>query len=78
MGLWAVEAPKLSLDNQLTDGGQVASFTRRPPLTLQEDSWYSFVKNLSRPHGHSAAGRIRSNEKKNPVTSGPEPATSGL
>jgi hypothetical protein len=28
------------LDNRLTDGGKV-SFTRRPPFTPQEDSWYS-------------------------------------
>jgi hypothetical protein len=26
----------------------------------QEDSWSSFLSELSRPHGHGAAGRIRS------------------
>jgi hypothetical protein len=31
------------LDNQLTDDGEVVSLTRRPPFTLQEDSWYSFL-----------------------------------
>jgi hypothetical protein len=30
-------------DNQLKDGGKVVSPTRRPPVTLQEDSWYSFL-----------------------------------
>jgi hypothetical protein len=30
------------LDNRLTDGGEV-SLTRRPPLTPQEDSWYSYL-----------------------------------
>jgi hypothetical protein len=30
---------------------------------LQEDFWYSFLlKRLSKPHGHSVAGRIRSIE----------------
>jgi hypothetical protein len=32
------------LNNQLTDGAEVVSLTRRPPaLYLQEDSWYSFL-----------------------------------
>jgi hypothetical protein len=31
------------LDNRLTDGGEGVSFTRRPPFTPQEDSWYSFL-----------------------------------
>jgi hypothetical protein len=31
------------LDNRLTDGGEVVSLTRRPALTRQEDSWYSFL-----------------------------------
>jgi hypothetical protein len=31
------------LDNQLTDGGEVVSLTRRPPFTPQEDFWYSFL-----------------------------------
>jgi hypothetical protein len=37
-----------------------ASRASRP--LAQEDSWYSF---LSRPHGHSVVGRIRSTEKSN-------------
>jgi hypothetical protein len=28
------------LDIRLTDDGKVASLTRRPPFTPQEDSWY--------------------------------------
>jgi hypothetical protein len=31
------------LDNLLTDGVEVASLTRQPPLTPQEESWYSFL-----------------------------------
>jgi hypothetical protein len=31
------------LPNRLTDDGEVVSLTRRPPFTLQEDSWYSFL-----------------------------------
>jgi hypothetical protein len=33
------------LDRWLTDGGEVVSFTRKPPFTPppQEDSWYSFL-----------------------------------
>jgi hypothetical protein len=31
------------LDNRLTDGGEVVSVTRQPPLTPQDDSWYSFL-----------------------------------
>jgi hypothetical protein len=31
------------LDNRLTDGGEVVSLTRRPPFTLLEDFWYSFL-----------------------------------
>jgi hypothetical protein len=32
------------LDNQLTDGSEVVSLTRRPTaLYPQEDSWYSFL-----------------------------------
>jgi hypothetical protein len=32
-----------SLDNRLTDGGEVVSFKRQPPFTAQDDSWYSFM-----------------------------------
>jgi hypothetical protein len=31
------------LDNRLTDGGEIVSLTRRPPLPSQEDSWYLFL-----------------------------------
>jgi hypothetical protein len=31
--LWDVEAPTFSLDNRLTDGGEVVSLTRRPTFT---------------------------------------------
>jgi hypothetical protein len=31
------------LDVRLIDGGKVAILTRRPPFTLQENSWYSFL-----------------------------------
>jgi hypothetical protein len=31
------------LDNRFTDGGKVASLTRLPPFTPQEDSWYLFL-----------------------------------
>jgi hypothetical protein len=31
------------LDNRLTDGGEVASLTRRPPFSPQENLWYSFL-----------------------------------
>jgi hypothetical protein len=31
------------LDNRLTDGGEVVGLRHRPPFTLQEDSWYSFL-----------------------------------
>jgi hypothetical protein len=31
------------LDSRIIDGGEVVSLARRPPFTLQEDSWYSFL-----------------------------------
>jgi hypothetical protein len=43
IGLWDVEAPTFSLDNRLTDGGEVVSFTRWQPFARQEDSWYSLL-----------------------------------
>jgi hypothetical protein len=43
IGLWDVEAPTFSPDIRLTDGSKVVSLTHRPPLTPQEDSWYSFL-----------------------------------
>jgi hypothetical protein len=69
-GLWCCEASRLPhfLDNRLTDGGEVVSLMHRPPFTLQEDSWYSFLLETE---------RIRSTErKKNPINfSGIEHAT---
>jgi hypothetical protein len=55
LGLQEVEVPTFS-DIWLTYGGRVVSPTPYP----QEDSWYSF---LSRPQGHSVAGRFRQIEK---------------
>jgi hypothetical protein len=42
LGLRDVEVSTF-LGSWLTDGGKVASLTRRPPFTPQEDSWYSFL-----------------------------------
>jgi hypothetical protein len=47
----------------LTDGCEVVSSTRRPPLTPGKILGTHFCKRLSRPQGHNAAGRIRSIEK---------------
>jgi hypothetical protein len=43
--LWGCETSRLPhfLDNQLKDGGEVVSLTRRLPFTPQEDSWYSIL-----------------------------------
>jgi hypothetical protein len=60
------------LDNRLTDGGEVVILTRRPPLTTQEDSWYSLLLEDGRPQGHILGERIRLIEKS---SSGMEPAT---
>jgi hypothetical protein len=38
-----VEVPTLSLDNRLTDGGEVVRLTSLPPFTPREDSSYSFL-----------------------------------
>jgi hypothetical protein len=51
------------LDNRLTDGGEVVSLTRRPHFTLRKIPGTHCYQRLSRPDGHSAAGRIRSIEK---------------
>jgi hypothetical protein len=50
--LWDVETPTFSVDTRLTDGGEVVCLTRR------KDSLY-LLRDLSRPQGHSVAGRIR-------------------
>jgi hypothetical protein len=43
IGLWDVEVAAISLDSRFTDGCKVVSLTRWPPITPQEDSWYSFL-----------------------------------
>jgi hypothetical protein len=53
------------LDNRLTDGGEGVSLTHRPPFTSKKIPGTHFCYRLSRPQGHSAAGRIRSIEKSN-------------
>jgi hypothetical protein len=65
IGMWDIEAPTFSLDNRLTDGGEVVSLTRRPSFTSRKIPGSHFSQRLSRPEGHSAAERIRSIEKKN-------------
>jgi hypothetical protein len=65
IGLWDVETPTFSLDNRLTDGGEIVSLTSRPSFTPQEDSWHPFILEAESTHGHSAAGRIRLIEKSN-------------
>jgi hypothetical protein len=61
--LWDVEAPTFSLDNRLTDGGEVVSPTRRPPFAPGKIPGTHFCLRLSRPQGHSEAGSIIPIEK---------------
>jgi hypothetical protein len=51
------------LDNRLTHGGEAVSRMHRPPLTPRRIPSINFYYRLSRPQGHSAAGRVRSIEK---------------
>jgi hypothetical protein len=51
------------LDNLLKDGGEVVRLTRRPPFTPRKIRGTHFCYMVSRPQGHSAAGRITSIEK---------------
>jgi hypothetical protein len=51
------------LHNRFTDGGEVVSLMRRPPFTLRKIPGTHFCYRLSRPQGHSAAGRTTSTEK---------------
>jgi hypothetical protein len=53
------------LDIRLTDGGEVVGLTHRPPLPPRKIPGTHFCQRLSRPQGHSAAGRIRSIETSN-------------
>jgi hypothetical protein len=46
------------LDNRFTDGGEVIGLTLRPPFTPRKIPGIHFCYRLSRPLGHSAAGRI--------------------
>jgi hypothetical protein len=60
------ETSRLShfLDKRFTDGGEVVSLTCRPPFTPRKIPG-THICRLSRPQGHSAAGRIRLIEKSN-------------
>jgi hypothetical protein len=51
------------LDNLLTDGGDVVNLMHRPPFTSRKIPGTHFCQRLSRPQGHTAAGRIRSTER---------------
>jgi hypothetical protein len=53
------------LHNQLTDGGEVVSLRHWLPFTSRNIPGTHFYQRLSRPQGHSTAGRIRSIEKSN-------------
>jgi hypothetical protein len=55
------------LDNRFTDDGEVVSLTRRPPFTPRNIHGTHFCYRLSRPQGHSAAGRIMSIEKSSDI-----------
>jgi hypothetical protein len=54
--------PRL-LDNLFIDGGEVVSYTCRPPFILMNLPGTPFCLRLSRPQGLSAAGWIKLNEK---------------
>jgi hypothetical protein len=53
------------LHNRLTNVGKIVTLTRRQPFTPRKIPGTHFCQKLSRPQGHSAAGRIRSTEKSN-------------
>jgi hypothetical protein len=65
IGLWDVEAATFSLDSRLTDGGEVVSLTRRPPLTLKKIPCTHFCSRLSWSQSHNTVARVRSTEKFN-------------
>jgi hypothetical protein len=56
------------LDDWLTVGGEVVSLVLQPPFTDRKIPGTHFCQRLSRPQGHSVAGRIRSIEKSNGFT----------
>jgi hypothetical protein len=62
------------LDNRLTNGVEDVSLMRRPPFTPRKIPGAQFCYGLSPIQDHSAAGRIRSIEKKS-TSSGLEPST---
>jgi hypothetical protein len=62
LGLREVEAPTFS-DIRLIDGDKVVNHMRRPLFTPRKILGTHFCYRLSRPQGHSEAGRIRSIEK---------------
>jgi hypothetical protein len=62
------------LDNRLTDDGEVVSLMRRAPFTPGKIPGNHFCQRVSRPQGHSAAGRITSIENQI-ISSGIETAT---
>jgi hypothetical protein len=51
------------LENRLIDGDEVVSFTRPPPFTPKKIPGTHFCYRLSRPQGHSVAGKIGSIEQ---------------
>jgi hypothetical protein len=53
------------LDNRLTDGGEDVSLTQRPSFAQRKIPGTHSCYRLSRPQGHSAAGRIRTTENPN-------------
>jgi hypothetical protein len=52
-------------DNQLTDGGEGVSLTRRPRPTPSKIAGTHFCYRLSRPQGHRSARGIRPIQKSN-------------
>jgi len=62
-GFQGVKAPRLQ-GQSAHEVGKVVSYTHRPSLPSRKYSWYSCLR-LSRPQGHSAAGRIVSMKNSN-------------
>jgi hypothetical protein len=59
------------LDSRLTDGGKVASLTRRPPFTPRKILATYFCYRLGRPQGLYEAETIRSIEKSSDLNGDP-------